>query len=126
MFLILDSSESAHILKRILKSAGHKVLVAKTNQQAIKLLDEHVEAISCIIADPYLRHNSAFEFLYEMRSYKDMSDITLVVYSSERIPKSVTQSLDWRLLDITKVFYKSTHSVSEITAYVSTVVNSVG
>lgn len=112
--LLLDNTEARLVIKRQLKDLGILTLLAKTNQQAIKVLDAHLDTVQCIIVDPYLLHNSANEFLYEMRSYQDMRDIKIIVYSSNQIPKRVLESIDWKLLKIDKVFYKSKHSITEV------------
>lgn len=116
-YLIIDTPESARYLSELLKKSGSKTHIASTTDSAIEVLDRYINTIDCVVFDTIVAHRSILEFLYEMRSYADMSDIRLVAYSSVPLPRSVTSSLDWKLLDIEKFFLKSQHSVKEMCDY---------
>ncbi len=113
-YIVVDCTDAGKVIKQEIKKHGCKVLLVRSNQQAIQALDTHIDTLRCVIIDPFLLHNSTFEFLYEMRSYADMSKLKVIAYSSRNLPKSLTSSLDWKLLDIKKVFYKSNDSVATV------------
>lgn len=88
------------------------VRVAVTADAAIMAADELQPDV--VVSELSLPGHSATEFLYEFRTYSDWRDVPLVIYSSIKPKKQITQSRDWVLLGIDHLLYKPDISLKEL------------
>ncbi len=109
--------EADKILSKVYSEAlganGYEVRVASSAQKAINLIDEFKPHI--IILEPQLSNHSGVEFLYELRSYKDLQDIPVIILSN--IPKiEFSTSLDmlFSKLKVKKYLEKDNSSIRDL------------
>lgn len=82
VLLLEPDSVLAQTYQAALEHAGLNVAVAHEAQAAVQQLDEHMPAV--IVAELQLGEHNGLEFLHEVRSYPDVADIPVIVYS--RVP----------------------------------------
>jgi response regulator RpfG family c-di-GMP phosphodiesterase len=90
----------------------YKVEVVQTAEEAIDAADAHVP--DCVVTELALADHSAAGFFYEFRSYNEWQSIPVIVYTNQRISDAITNSKDWKLLNIAKLLYKPTSSLKEL------------
>src|ERR1700676_1640031 len=86
ILLIEPDMAISKIYKKYLNKFGHEVSISQTSQQAISQIDTDKPDI--ILLEPQLTSHNGYEFLYELRSYTDLQDITLIINSM--IPEEST------------------------------------
>jgi len=94
----------AKLIKNKLVAKNIKSNIAPTPEIAMQLIDN--DAPSAIISELSLSGHSALEFFYELRSYPDLQNIPIYLYTSLSVDDTVMQSKDWSLLAIKRVYYK--------------------
>ncbi len=62
-----------------LSQSGHKVIHCFGAQSAIHAIDNNNPDV--IVLEPQLVNHSGIEFLYELRSYADLQNITVIIHS---------------------------------------------
>ncbi len=83
----------------------YEVLMASDAQDAIIALNEHPD-IRVVVMDMSLGGHSGMEFLYELRTYSDWSDVNVIVYSSVELPEAIVSSRAWQQLNVFSYMYK--------------------
>lgn len=109
--MVEDDQWFADTVKRQLEKNGMEVVVAHDGPTAIDVIDDEMPDV--IVLDMLLRTTTGMALLHELRSYKDLASIPVVILSSiaERIPTK-----DLKLYGIVEVFDKATMMVSELEA----------
>jgi DNA-binding response OmpR family regulator len=102
----------AKLLKRQLASVNIVSDIAPTPDSAMKLID--TSPPDAIVSELSLSGHSAFEFLYELRTYPDLQGIPVIIYTSTLLDEEIRQSNDWALLAITNDFYKPNVSIDTV------------
>lgn len=77
-----------------------------------------------VVSEITLPGHSGTEFLYEFRTYPEWSEVPVVLFSTIRLSETVTNSKDWTLLNVSKIFYKPEHSIQELVHAVQDLKNS--
>jgi DNA-binding response OmpR family regulator len=112
----------AKLLKRQFAAKNIACDIAPTPDSAMKLIDDSPP--DAIITELSLSGHSALEFLYELRTYPDLQDIPVFIYTSTLLEDSVRQSHDWSLLAIAKEFYKPKTSIDAVVECVASILES--
>jgi DNA-binding response OmpR family regulator len=87
-----------------LSRRGLTVSVATNADTAIELSDEkRPDVLVCELSIP---GHSGSEFIYEFRTYTDWKNIPIIIFSSLKPATEITNSKDWKLLDIQDLLYK--------------------
>jgi len=102
----------AKLIKNKLIAKNIKSNIAPTPELAMQLIDN--DAPNAVISELSLSGHSALEFFYELRSYPDLQNIPIYLYTSLSIDDVVVQSKDWALLAIERVFYKPQVSIDTV------------
>ena len=111
LLLETDRIVSKCIVEELLKR-NIKTTVAVNGEDAIIAADEFAPDI--VICELSLYSHSGSEFLYEFRTYSDWQTIPIVIYSSIEVPKSILESKDWKLLNLSKTLYKPDDSLQKL------------
>ena len=78
--LVEDEQWYAEQQMRILQQAGYQVFWAQDSERAMQLIDEHQP--EGVILDVLLTYNTALALLHELRSYDDLREVKIVIYST--------------------------------------------
>lgn len=65
---------------RVLEGAGYSVYAAKDPEEALAAIDKYKPR--ALVLDVLLAYNTALVLLHELRTYQDLSDIAIVVYTT--------------------------------------------
>lgn len=115
MLVLEPSMQSRSILLEAL--IDYKVVHASDAQEAIHVLSED-SAIGVVVMDMSLGGHSGMEFLYELRTYPDWSEVAVIVYSSVELSAEVLSSRAWQELGVLTYLYKPQSSLNELRAAV--------
>jgi DNA-binding response OmpR family regulator len=99
-------------LRKAFEQSGHSVHVQSSGQSALDSLDDQVPDV--IVLELQLGLHNGIEYLYELRSYEDWAKIPVVIHSGNRNALSSKYAVQWRLLGVSKLFYKPTTTVPQI------------
>ncbi len=67
------------LLQDSLSTNRLRIDIANNAQKAIEMVDENIP--DAIVAELQLTSHSGIEFLYELRSYKDLQRVPVIIYS---------------------------------------------
>jgi len=112
----------AKLLKRQLASRNILSDIAPTPDSAMNLIDS--SRPDAIVTEVSLSGHSVFEFLYEMRTYPDLQDIPVIIYTSTTLEDDVRRAHDWLLLAITNEFYKPNTSIDTVVDRIASILES--
>lgn len=116
MLVVDPSLQSRSVLLELF--ADKEVLLASDAEEAIRILADHSDC-KVVIVDVSLAAHSGFEFLYELRTYADWSDVSVIVYSSVDLQRDILKSRAWQQLQIAAYFYKPKALLRELHKVVS-------
>jgi len=102
---------------------AYDVLLAVDAEAAIHMLSDNPQC-KVVIVDISLAGHSGFEFLYELRTYRDWDDISAIVYSSIELDHDILQSRAWQKLMVFRYFYKPQARLDELAAAVEAAIGS--
>jgi DNA-binding response OmpR family regulator len=108
--------EPDHILSEVygsaFKKAGFKIRVCVSAQDSISAIDKKKPDL--IVLEIQLAGHSGFEFLHELRSYEDLLNIPVIVYSS--VPEISFENNKQLLkkLGVTRYLNKSKTSINQL------------
>lgn len=98
------------------KGGEHSCRMCLDPQAAIEQID--IKKPDSIVMELQLAPLSGFAFLQELRSYEDLADIPVVVYSGVPQESFAASTEVWRTLGVKRYFYKPTDSIDKVAAYV--------
>ncbi len=120
--LIIDSDKTTtDLLSKEFKSLDYSYVCIDSASKAIKFADKNKP--DAVITELTLPGHSGTEFIYEFRTYKDWSSVPIIIFSSVSLSKRVTDSRDWKLLNIYNYLQKSKNSIKEVVDSVIDAVN---
>jgi DNA-binding response OmpR family regulator len=93
------------------------VKVAQNADSAITLSDKQKPDV--VISELSIPGHSGSEFLYEFRTYSDWMNVPIIVFSSLKPSKIITNSRDWKLLDIHTFLYKPDTTLQQLSSVVT-------
>ena len=92
--------------------------VATNADKAVQLSDtKFPDAVICELSIP---GHSGSEFLYEFRTYTDWVDVPIIIFSSLKPSIDITNSKDWKLLNICQILYKPDTTLQKLGQIVET------
>ena len=94
----------------------HSCKMCLDPQAAIEQIDTQKPDI--IVMELQLAPLSGFAFLQELRSYEDLTDIPVVIYSSVPQESFAASSDVWRTWGVRRYFYKPATSINKVAAFV--------
>lgn len=80
------------------------------------------KAPDVVICELSIPGHSGSEFLYEFRTYTDWLDIPIVIFSSLKPSVDITNSKDWKLLNIKEMLYKPDVTLQDLGQIVETAI----
>lgn len=90
----------------------HTVGVVIDGQAAVHYLDEHT--VDAIILEPLLPMHNGIEFLYEIRSYEDLQDVPVILYTAARHDQLAVSTRLQEQLNIDGIILKNHNSLSKL------------
>lgn len=120
--LIIEPDRTiAKCIKDELEKRSMKVAIASNADTAIEAADDLQPDI--VVTELSLAGHSGTEFLYEFRTYSDWSEVPIVIYSSMKLPDEISNSHDWKHLDIAEFLYKPDESLDQLASRVESLVS---
>ena len=119
ILLIEPDQRTAHDMAVYLHRQHH-VRVAGDGQAAIQLID--AERPEVIVLEPAMPAHNGVEFLYELRSYDDLLDIPVVLFSSLSPDQLGLDARQQRQLGIAHICYKPRTSLKQLANVLTDVV----
>jgi len=95
-----------------MKSYDYEVQWHVDPQKAISSIDEQIPDV--IVQDVILAGHSGIELLYELRSYGDLQDLPVIIFSSISNREMVHSGLSLNQLNVTNYFYKPETSFGQL------------
>ena len=114
VLLLETDSILAHNLSAQLIASGHEVEWQVDPQEAVAALDE--SPVDVVLMDLILAGRSGIEFLYELRSYDDWSELPVVMLSSVPPREIYSCLVALEQLQIQAYHYKPTATFSDMLA----------
>jgi len=108
-----DSNAQATLVETLVK---YEIVTAANAPQAIEMADE--QGIDMVIMEMSLAGHSGMEFLYEFRTYTDWIDVPVVVFSSVKLDRDITDSRTWEQLNVASYLYKPSTSLEKLKSVV--------
>lgn len=102
---------------RVFNLSGFNTVVLFDAQSAIEEIDNKMP--DAIVLELQLAPIGGIAFLYELRSYQDLLNIPIIVYSSLPPENFELQEQQWADLGVVRYFYKSTVSISKVANYIN-------
>jgi len=106
-----------------LKSYEYEVDWHVDPQKAITRIDK--QAPDVIVQDLILAGHSGIELLYELRSYGDLQDLPVIIYSSISIRELGNSDLTLKQLNVKSFHYKSETSLGTLVESINAVFQKV-
>ena len=111
----------AKTIAKELKDDGIDVSVVSNADSAVSVSDE--KSPDLVISELSIPGHSGSEFLYEFRTYTDWKDVPIILFSTLKPKSEITDSRDWKLLNIYEFLYKPDVSIQQFKA---SVISSLG
>mgnify|MGYP003612042132 CR=1 FL=1 len=116
--------EPDHILgqayKKAFTEAGIAIKIASNAQGAIATIDETKPDV--VVLEIQMASHSGVEFLHEFRSYEDLNDIPIVMYSSVPEYAFGIDTKTWNNLGVVRYFYKPKTNLNQLIGAVKSIV----
>jgi len=100
------------IYERALKDAGHTVRIAGDAQNAVQMIDERRPDV--VVCELILGEHNGVEFIYELRSYADWSDIPIIILTSVSPEDVGLNAKQQASLGVVDYLYKPQASLQQI------------
>lgn len=94
-----------------LKKAGHTSRRVKTAQAAIAMLDKNITDV--VVLELQLVKHNGIEFLYEMRSYTDWQNLSVIIHSFTP-PEIMNNQVLSQHIGVAKYLYKPSTSLQDL------------
>ena len=106
----------ANNISEVFKRFGLKTTVMFDAQLAIEQIDQNKP--DTIVLELQLSPISGVAFLYELRSYQDLTNIPIVIYSSLPSENFELDDQLWANLGVIKYYYKPRISITKLANYI--------
>lgn len=117
--------EPDHILgqayKKAFVDAGIATKVASDAQAAIATIDDNKPDV--VVLEIQLAGHSGIEFLHEFRSYEDLNDVPVVIYSSVPEYAFGIDTKSWNNLGVTRYFYKPKTNLNQLIGAIKSIID---
>ena len=112
----------AKIYQKSFKEQALDIKICHSAQSAIDAVEDYKP--DCMIIEPQLAGHSGVELLHELRSYEDLKNMTIYLYSNLPVQNinSVAKSL--KSLNIKGAFAKSSFSVKQLIGQIKSDISS--
>ena len=124
ILLVEPDTILADIYTEALSKQGDTVYVAKSAQQAVLIADK--KRMDVVVLELQLAHHNGIEFLYELRSHADFSNIPVIIHSNvPPLEIGMTADLQFRL-GVEDILYKPATTLERLCDAVNTVIKEAG
>jgi DNA-binding response OmpR family regulator len=119
--ILLESDRTvASCIKEELEKYDFETIIATNADEAIFAADKTKP--DAVVSDLAVTNHSGTEFLYEFRTYTDWKDVPIILFSSIQLSAEITNSNDFKMLNIHDFLYKPKTSLDTLSKRVMSAV----
>ncbi len=90
----------------------HEVYIVSDGHQAIQAIDEL--KVDMVISEHIFAVTNSFEMLYEIRSYQDLANLPVILFSSTYLSSNTLTSETFSRLNLAGYLYKPTTTLKQL------------